>query len=154
MTSVFFFFIKVDFQHNPRKALGEEAERTKVDDVKKCNAPGIKIICFHGVRVIGGNPCIFGEVDLCCFIFYQDRFFILILEVKCNEIIRKSGGTRKKAKTQLNTCIEMLRDELNVPTDKLQHHVVWPQMDPLEQCKICQGSQPSLYEKPMACNQP
>ena len=67
---------------------------------------------------------------------------------------KKSGAARKKAIVQLKTFSEMLRDELNVPTDKLQHHVVWPRMDPLEQCKICKGSHPSLYEKPAACRQP
>ena len=65
---------KYELSGNPSKALGEEAERTVIDYVKKCNIPGIKIICFHGVRVIGGNPSILREVDLCCFVFYQDRF--------------------------------------------------------------------------------
>ena len=40
---------------NPEKVLGEEAEKKVIDSIKKCgdDIPGTKIICFHGVRVIG-----------------------------------------------------------------------------------------------------
>ena len=132
----------------------EEAERTVIDHVQKCNIPGIKIVCFHHVRVIGGSPSILREVDFCCFVYFQGRFYILILEVKCNAISKKSGGTRKKANAQLKTFTEMLQDELNVQTDKLQTHAVWPRMDPTELCSVCGKSHPSLYEKPKDCRQP
>ena len=141
---------------DPNKVLGEEAEKKVIDSIEKCGSdiPGIKIICFHGCRVIGCSPNIIREVDQCCFITYQGRRYVLITEVKCNADIKKSGGTRKKARTQLNTFIKMLGNELNVPTDNLQAHSVWPNMEPTEHCMPCRGRHPSLYEKPMACQQP
>ena len=108
-----------EFSGDPRKKLGEEAEKKVVDSLEKCvqDIPGLEILCFHDVRVIGGLPSIIREVDQCCFLTYQGRHYVLGMEVKCNADIKKSGGTRKKAMTQLNTFTEMLRDELNVPTD-------------------------------------
>ena len=90
---------------NPNKLLGEQAEKKVIESIERCgrDIPGIKIICFHGVRVIGSSPSIIREVDQCCFITYQGRRYILITEVKCNADIKKSGGTRKKAINQLNT---------------------------------------------------
>ena len=141
---------------DPTRKLGEEAEKKVLDSIKKCgrDIPGIQIICFHGVRVIGSSPSIIREVDQCCFITYQARRYVLITEVKCNADIRKSGGTRKKAITQLNTFTEMLGNELNGSSGKLQTHSVWPNMEPTESCRSCQGRHPSLYEKPRACQQP
>ena len=140
---------------DPGKLLGEEAEKKVIDSFGKCvrDIPGLDILCFHGVRVIGGSPSIIREVDQCCFLTYQGRYYVLVMEVKCNEIIKKSGGTRKKAITQLKAFTKMLGDELNVPTDQLQTHSVWPRMEPTEPCKICKGTHPSLYEKPQACQQ-
>ena len=141
---------------DPNKILGEEAERRVLDSFGKCgrDIPGIQTICFHGVRVIGGSPSIIREVDQCCFITYQGRHYVFIMEVKCNANIKKSGGTRKKALTQLKTFTEMLRHELNIPTNGLQVHAVWPFMDPTEPCVQCGGNHASLYEKPTACQQP
>ena len=153
-TDVVVFPQNYQLSGDSRKELGEEAERTVIDHVQKCNIPGIKIVCFHHVRVIGGSPSILREVDFCCFVYYHGRFYILILEVKCNAISKKSGGTRKKANAQLKTFTEMLQDELSVQTDKLQTHAVWPRMDPTEQCSVCGKSHPSLYEKPKDCRQP
>ena len=118
------FVLSVD----PKRKLGEEAEKKVIDLMEKCgrDIPGIEIICFHGVRVIGGSPSIIREVDQCCFITYQGRRYVLITEVKCNADIKKSGGTRKKAIVQLKTFTEMLGNELKIPTDKLQTHSVWP----------------------------
>ena len=140
---------------DPNRKLGEEAEKKVIDTIDKCghDIPEIQTICFHGVRVIGGSPNIIREVDQCAFITYQGRHYILITEVKCNADIKKSGGTRKKAITQLSTFTEMLGNELNVPTEKLQTHSVWPNMEPTEPCSFCQGRHPSLYEKPRACQQ-
>ena len=145
-----------EFSGDSNKLLGEQAEKKVIDSIEKCgrDIPGIQTICFHGVRVIGSSPSIIREIDQCCFITYQGRRYILITEVKCNADIKKSGTTRKKAIVQLNTFIEMLGNELNVPTDNLQMHSVWPNMDPTEPCSTCQGTHPSLYEKPRACQQP
>ena len=95
---------------DPSKVLGEEAEKKVIESFDKCgrDIPGIQVICFHGVRVIGGSPTIIREVDQCCFLTYQGRRYVLITEVKCNADIKKSGGTRKKAIVQLNAFIEML----------------------------------------------
>ena len=141
---------------DPNKVLGEQAEKKVIDSIEKCgrDISGIKIICFHGVRVIGGSRSIIREVDQCCFITYQGRRYILITEVKCNADIKKSGGTRKKAIVQLNTFTEMLRTECNLPTDNLQLHALWPNMDPTEPCACSARRHPSLYEKPKACQQP
>ena len=40
---------------DPNKVLGEEAEKKVIDSIEKCgrDIPGIKIICFHGIQVIG-----------------------------------------------------------------------------------------------------
>ena len=78
---------------DPNKLLGEEAEKKVIESFDKCgrDIPGIQTICFHGVRVIGGNPSIIREVDQCCFLTYQGRRYILITEVKCNADIKKSG---------------------------------------------------------------
>ena len=139
-----------------QKRLSEEAERKGLDSVDKCvgDIPGLQILCFHGVRVIGGSPSIIREVDQCCFFTYQGRHYVLVMEVKCNEIVKKSNPTRKKAITQLSTFTEMLRNELNVPTEQLQTHSVWPRMEPNDACEICRGTHLSLYEKPKACQQP
>ena len=50
---------------DPTRKLGEEAEKKVIDSIKKCgrDIPGIQIICFHGVRVIGSSPSIIREVD-------------------------------------------------------------------------------------------
>ena len=115
---------------DPKKVLGEEAEKKVIESFDKCGCdiPGIQTICFNGVRVIGGIPTIIREVDQCCFLTFQGRRYILITEVKCNADIKKSGGTRKKAIVQLNAFIEMLGNELKIPTDQLQTHAVWPNM--------------------------
>ena len=136
-----------EFSGDLSKLLGEQAEKKVIDSIEQCgrDIPGIQTICFHGVRVIGSSPSIIREIDQCCFITYQGRRYILITEVKCNADIKKRGGTRKKAIVQLNTFIEMLGNELNVPTDQLQTHAVWPNMDPPEPCSSCQGRHPSLY---------
>ena len=145
-----------DFNSEQGNLLGDEAEKKVIESIRKYSSdiPGIKTICFHGVRVIGGSPPIIREVDQCCFITYQGRYYIIATEVKCNADIKKSGSTRKKAISQLDTFLEMLRDTLNVPTDKLQVHAVWPNMSPTEPCAHCNNSHPSLYEKPEACRQP
>ena len=85
---------------------------------------------------------------------YQGRHYILVFEVKCNADVKRSDGTRKKAITQLNTFIELLGNELNIPVDKLLTHAVWPNMESTEPCCRCQGKHPSLYEKPKGCQQP
>ena len=88
---------------DPTRKLGEEAEKMVFDSIEKCgrDIPGLKIICFHGFRVIGGIKSIIREVDQCCFLTYQGRHYILALEVKCNADIKKSKDTRKKATAQL-----------------------------------------------------
>ena len=140
---------------DPTRMLGDEAEKKVIDAIKKCgrDIPGIKIICFHGVRVIGCSPMIIREVDQIFFVTYQGRKYVFITEVKCNAIIKKSGQTRKKARDQLHTITLMLGDELNVPTDNLQTHSVWPNMEPTEPCSSCHGRHPSLYQKPVKCRQ-
>ena len=91
-----------EFSGEPSRKLGEEAEKNVFDSIEKCgrDIPGLKIICFHGVRVIRGLPSIIREVDQCCFLTYQGRHYVLVMEVKCNADIKKSGNTRKKAITQ------------------------------------------------------
>ena len=78
---------------DPNKVLGEEAEKKVIESIEKCgrDIPGIQIICFHGVRVIGDSPSIIREVDQCCFITYQGRHYVLITEVKRNADIKKSS---------------------------------------------------------------
>ena len=47
-----------EFSGDPNRKLGEEAEKKVYDMIAKCgdDISGIKIVCFHGARVIGGNP--------------------------------------------------------------------------------------------------
>ena len=73
-----------EFSGDPKKKLGEEAEKKVFDVVALAgqDIPGIQILCFHGVRVITGCPIILREVDICLFITYQDRHYIVIMEVK------------------------------------------------------------------------
>ena len=144
------------FSGIPSKALGEQAESVLCDMMKKCGQDifGVQILCFHGIRVIGGSPSILREVDSCSFINYQGRYYVLIKEVKCNADSKTSNNHRKKAISQLNTFKEMLKTELGVTTDTVQQHVVWPNMPPSEPCLSCGGSHPALYEKPIACQQP
>ena len=153
-TDVVLFPQKFELSGDPNKVLGEEAEKKVIDHVSKCKIPGIKIICFHHLRVIGRKPSILREVDLCCFISYQGRYYILMLEVKCNANIRKSNATRKKAIAQLRAFPNTAEIECNVLTDKVQTHVVWPFMEPVEPCERCERQHPSLYERPAACQQP
>ena len=140
------------------KTQGELAEKAVCEMIKKCSKsiPGIKIVTFHGARVIGGSPpdTTIKEVDQCTFITYQDRHYILVKEVKCNAISEKSGPTRKKAISQLKAFSDLLKSKLNVSTDQIQFHAVWPNMEPRECCSSCLGSHPSLYEKPGKCRQP
>ena len=93
---------------DPRKKLGEEAEKRVFDMVRNAgrDITGIQIVCFHGVRVIAKR--ILREIDFCLFIKYKGRQFIMILEVKCNANPEGSRGTSKKAITQLKTFEEML----------------------------------------------
>ena len=62
-----------EFSGEPSRKLGEEAEKNVFDSIEKCgrDIPRLKIICFHGVRVIGGITSIIREVDQCCFLTYQ-----------------------------------------------------------------------------------
>ena len=85
------------------------------------------------------------------FITYQGRHYIVIKEVKCNANPETSRSTSKKAITQLKTFEDMLAKELNVPTNNIQFHAVWPNMPPEEPCPFCHGSHPSLYERPTVC---
>ena len=58
----------------------------------------------------------------------QLRIALCSRALKCNEDIKKSGGTRKKAIVQRNTfTLEMLGKELNV-----QGYAVWRNMEPTE----------------------
>ena len=143
---------------NPKRRKGELAEKAVCDMIEKCSKsiPGIKIVSFHGRRVIGGRPphTIIREVDQCSFITYQGRRYIFIKEVKCNTDAKKSGPARKKAISQLKSFTELLRSKLNVQIDKLQVHTVWPNMEPMQFCTSCSGNHDSLYEKPEACRQP
>ena len=111
---------------DPTKVLGEQAEEKVINAIENCcrDIPGIEIICIHGVRVIGDSPSIIREVDQCVFLRYQGRHYVVVTEVKCNANAKKSGGTRKKAVSQLKTFISMLGSELNVQTDQLQVHTV------------------------------
>ena len=115
---------------DPKKKLGEEAEK-KVFDTVECvgrDLPGIQIVCFHGVRVIAGCALILREVDFCLFISYQGRHYIVIKEVKCNANPESSRCTSKKAISQLRTFEDMLGSELNVQTENIHFHAVWPNM--------------------------
>ena len=62
-----------EFSGDPKKRLGEEAEKKVFDLVRQagCDIPGIQIVCFRGVRVIAGCPIILREEDFCLFITYQ-----------------------------------------------------------------------------------
>mgnify|MGYP003322239561 CR=1 FL=1 len=144
-----------EFSGDPKKKLGEEAEKKVFDMVGHAgrDIPGIQIVCFHGVRVIAGSPIILREVDFCLFVTYQGRHYIVIKEVKCNVNPESSRATSKKAISQLRTFEDMLARELNVLTDKLHIHAVWPNMPETEPCPSCPGSHPSLYERPAACQQ-
>ena len=147
------------FGGDPSKPLGEQAEKVLFDLVAKCkeDIPGVEIISFHGVRVVGMSPTIIREVDSCCFVTYQGRHYVLITEVKCNKQSSKSGQARKKAISQVDTFRDMLRSEIKIPdsvVDNFQVHVFWPNMSPTEACPYCAGRHPSLYEKPPACLQP
>ena len=144
-----------EFSGDPKKKLGEEAEKEVFDVVQQAGRDflGIQIVCFHGVRVIAGSPIILREVDFCLFITYQGRHYIVIKEVKCNAIPESSRCTSKKAISQLRTFEDMLRSELNVQTDNIHFHAVWPNMPETEPCHSCHGSHPSLYEQPAGCQQ-
>ena len=76
-SSVVFIPPVFEFSGDPSKKLGEDAEKNVIDSIEKCGRDilGLKIICFHGVRVIGGSPSIIREIDQCCFLSYQAPFF-------------------------------------------------------------------------------
>ena len=142
-----------EFSGDPDRRLGEEAEKKVFDAVGQVGIPGVRIICFNGVRVVGRCPLILRELDFCLFVTYQGRHYVFIMEVKCNAQPESSRGTSKKALGQLRTFKDMLESELNVETSSLQMHAVWPHMEPTEPCPSCLGSHPSLYERPVACRQ-
>ena len=87
------------FSGDPSKLLGEQAEKKMLDVFEKCgrDLPGIEILCFHSIRVMGSTPTILREVDTWAFVTYQGNKFIFAHEVKCNVIIKKSGQTKKRA---------------------------------------------------------
>ena len=146
-----------EYSGDPNMRLGEESEKRVMDAIVKCGhkIPGIKVICFLRPCLIGSNSNSTREVSYCCFITYQHRHYILMAEVKCNIDSRRSNGTRKKAMRRLLHFTQLISDELNVPTDNIQTHAIWPNMEPEEHCSIrCGAKHPSLYEKPKACQQP
>ena len=145
------------FSGDSSRLQGEEAEKKVFDAVRQGgrDIPGIQIICFHAKRLISKTAQYkIREVDFCLFIAYQGRHYILLLEVKCNDNPNRSRATSKKAHTQLKTFEAMLGSELNVPTDKLHFHAVWPNMPETVPCSRCRGSHPPLYELPVTCQQP
>ena len=144
-----------EFSGDPKKKLGEEAEKEVFDVVQQAGRDflGIQIVCFHGVRVIAGSPIILREVDFFLFITYQGRHYIVVKEVKCNANPESSRDTSKKARGQLRTFADMLGSELNVLTENIQFHAVWPNMPETEPCPSCPGRHPSLYERPEDCQQ-
>ena len=81
------------FSGDPGKLLGEQAEKKMLDLFEKCgrDIPGIEILCFHSIRVMGSTPTIIREVDTWAFVTYQGNKFIFANEVKCNAIINRSG---------------------------------------------------------------
>ena len=141
---------------NASRALGDQAEQEVFDAIKLCGReiPEIRIIGFHGVRLMPASQGIIREVDQCLFITYKDRHYVVVNEVKCHAIIKKSGSARRQAIGQLKTFATMLEKELAVQIDKVQLHAVWPNMEPMEECETCSFSHPSLYEKPEACRPP
>ena len=146
---------KYELSGDPKKNLGEEAEKRVFDMVGQAGRDihGIQIVCFHGVRVIARSPIILREVDFCLFVIYQGRHYIVVKEVKCNSNPGSSRGTSKKAITQLRTFEDVLTSELNVQTQNIHFHTVWPNMPKTEPCPSCHGCHPSLYERPAACQQ-
>ena len=109
-TPVAFVPKNYEFSGDPKKKLGEEAEKKVFDVVALAgrDIPGIQIVCFHGVRVVAGSPIILREVDFCLFVTYQGRYYIAIKEVKCNAKPESSRATSKKAIIQLKTFEDVL----------------------------------------------
>ena len=144
------------FSGDPNKLLGEQAEMQMLDMFEKCgqDIPGIEILCFHSIRVMGSTPIIIREIDAWAFVTYIGNKFIFANEVKCNSIIKKSVQTKKKAVAQMRNFEKLKQTELKVTTDKIQYHAFWPNMDPTDPCITCSGSHPTFEEKPPACRQP
>ena len=147
---------KNDFSGEEGKKLGEEAEKRVSDMIRKAgkDIPGIQIVCFQGVRLVAGCPIKLREVDFCLFVTYQGNHHIIIMEVKCCNEPQKSRSHSKKAISQLRTTEDTLASELNIDSTQIHFHAVWPNLQSTEPCPFCQGSHPSLYERPAECRQP
>ena len=146
---------KYQFSGDPSRLLGEQAEELVVKSLEQCpvGIPGLKLLVFHGLRIIGKRPGILREVDTITFAQYNNLHYILFKEVKCNQFPKRREGTRKKAVDQLTCQLDILATELGIPTANIQRNVVWPNMPPTEPCTACGGAHPSLYERPAACRQ-
>ena len=111
---------KYDFSGVEQRKLGEEAEKKVADMIRKAgnDIPGIKMVCFQGVRVVGACPIKLKlklrEVDVCLFVTYKGKHYILVMEVKCCAKPESSRSHSKKAITQLRTFRDMLANELKV----------------------------------------
>ena len=148
---------------------GEKAEQMVFDKLKglEKKIPGLKMVFFNGLRYTGirqtdGGNKSFKEIDFSIFCKYLDNHFILLLEVKCcdtkhHSFTQKGLSThRKKANNQLDTHISILKETFHIGEDsanKVQLHVVWPNLIGQEQCR-CGQTHPRFQARKQNCLQP
>ena len=155
-TDVVLVPLTYELSGDPARQLGEQAEEKVVHRLQEAAAdiPGLQLIVFHGLRVVGRKPALLRECDSLTLATYNQQHYIFAQEVKCNQDPQTSNNTRKKAITQLNALFSILSAELGIPTGRIQRSVAWTRMAPTEACGACGGSHPPLYEKPPECRQP
>ena len=103
-TDVVLVPLTYELSGDPARQLGEQAEEKVVHRLQEAAAdiPGLQLIVFHGLRVVGRKPALLRECDSLTLATYNQQHYIFAQEVKCNQDPQTSNNTRKKAITQLN----------------------------------------------------
>ena len=85
-----------EFSGKKERLLGEQAEKEVVRGWENCvkGIPGLKVITFHSHRITAQNPAILREVDTISFAMFDKRFYIFVMEVKCNSLPNQEPGNR------------------------------------------------------------
>ena len=147
-----------NFPHDRVLSMGQQAEKTVFDTIKHSKIPGAKIVFFNDTRVIGSRNYleedVIREADFQVHVTYDGRMYLFMFEVKCiHDTERRIHNMRKKAETQLRDMKSIIGRKLQVNTDQIHCHALWPNMDTKYKvaCTKCGKHHVVFQDIPQAC---
>eukprot|EP00092_Neocalanus_flemingeri_P012100 GFUD01013045.1.p1 GENE.GFUD01013045.1~~GFUD01013045.1.p1 ORF type:complete len:653 (-),score=154.82 GFUD01013045.1:165-2123(-) len=123
--------------------------------LKNNKIQGLKILFFNGQRYMGKKDKstdeeIIREKDFTVFLEFKDKFYIILMEVKCIE--EQNNGHRKKATSQLKDHCKVLKNTHEIQESEIQKimlHSAWPRLKREYTCNHCNKPH-AVYQLPPA----